>query len=542
MRPTDDGIKNEPMTRSLFILSSPRSGSSWFVDALAATGRVGNPDEFFRELNYFEARRRYDLPPEAPLDEILRLVSRDERTPNGVFAAKLMGRQLELLRTALWTARPEWEGGGLRRALETLFGPSVFVWLRRRDLLAQAISYVKAEQSGVWRMLNKTSTDAAPREIAVAGVFDPLAIALTRKEFEADNARIEGFLREEGIPFLELFYEDLVESLDSGVTQVLDLLGERPSERENEPRSPLRRQRDATNVEWRERFERWRQTLSPVASETVELRGRLRLLEANNGSISMVAKQPAILTVELESLAAESWPIGGDELGDGAVGVSVYVFNASRKEIFPQRRFLPLADPLGSGQSTRLGLFLGAIEEPGEYRLFLQLTQRNRPQKSGAPITQLGVGLLVQPPPNPKAELVASRNNGGCVPFDDYWGGEVRPMPFHFWCWQQGFGYFQNLGWPWMQHSAHGFWRFFGRGDSTASGWWWFDHVLGVCWSSSDNYPFIRAESAGVWLEFLGLEGDMRRFCRYPEGKEVLLPRSEPRHRISGGWKLEEGQ
>jgi LPS sulfotransferase NodH len=525
------------MDRSLFIVSSPRSGSSWFVEALARTGVAGFPDEYFRELNYQEVRRIHHLLPDAPLDQVFARLSASRRTGNGVFSAKLMGRQVEPLMRALDEVRPEWRGAGLRCTLETYFGPAIFVWLRRRDLLAQAVSFVKAEQSGQWRQVSEEDSVGGTSRTPQF-VFNPLEIAQTRAFFAEEESALKVLFQTQGIQPLELFYEDLVENMGLGIESVLALLGEETGSSNGREQSSLRPQRDAVNAAWRSAYEDWEEQLSPTAISSVSLDGTLHLRGQSDGRLQLVAGQPTVVRCVVRSTASEVWPVGEDALGTGSVGIGLFCFNQERKEIFSQRRFAPLLRPLPPGESTELELFVGPFPEAGTYRLFYQVQQRSDQSAPRAVGAGCGLDLEVLPAANPKAALVAQRNNGGCVSFGAYWNGSVQDLPFHFWRWQEGFGYFQTLGWPWMQHSEHGFWRFFGGGVSECAeaGWWWFDHVLGLCWSSPHEYPAIWCVSAQCWLEFLGMSDQRRRFCCFPTGEIVELPRSEPQFRRPGGW------
>ena len=71
-------------------------------------------------------------------------------TDNGVFAARVMWGTLGEVINQLRTARPD--GSCLRdlQVLQGTFGCLRFVYLQRHDQLAQAVSWSRAEQTGVW--------------------------------------------------------------------------------------------------------------------------------------------------------------------------------------------------------------------------------------------------------------------------------------------------------------------------------------------------------------------------------------------------------
>ena len=70
-------------------------------------------------------------------------------TPNGVFGAKLLYRQLLHLESQA-RQQPELAELPLPEILYRLFPNLHFVWVTREDKVRQAISWFKARQTGVW--------------------------------------------------------------------------------------------------------------------------------------------------------------------------------------------------------------------------------------------------------------------------------------------------------------------------------------------------------------------------------------------------------
>jgi trehalose 2-sulfotransferase len=167
--------------RSYIIATASRTGSSLLSEGLTATARAGRPDEFFDPTPGNDAHwaRHYKAPEGAGyLDRIVAASS----TPNGVFGCKLHWHQVPSLRARLVQAMPVPDNPDNRPIFELLqqrLPDTRFVWLSRRNKVAQAISYYRATRSQVWRAWN----DGRHPNATPAGTP------------EFDRAAIEEFLR-----------------------------------------------------------------------------------------------------------------------------------------------------------------------------------------------------------------------------------------------------------------------------------------------------------------------------------------------------------
>jgi len=121
-------------SRSLFVAATYRSGSTLLCEALHAAG-LGTPLEYFREGAAEGELSRFAG------DGFERRVVEHRTTPGGLFAAKLFWPDLERLR----------DGGDDGLLPAALTGPVSWVWLRRRDLVAQAVSTLRALSTWRWR-------------------------------------------------------------------------------------------------------------------------------------------------------------------------------------------------------------------------------------------------------------------------------------------------------------------------------------------------------------------------------------------------------
>jgi LPS sulfotransferase NodH len=118
-------------TRCFFICGTPRSGTTLLAGLLASTGRVGWAGEYFSVANE---------PGWAVADYgayVAQTLARTSR--GGIFGAKLLEPQLDSFLARLRNV-PRWKGESDLALLETAFPRPSFVWVLRRDVVAQAVS------------------------------------------------------------------------------------------------------------------------------------------------------------------------------------------------------------------------------------------------------------------------------------------------------------------------------------------------------------------------------------------------------------------
>ena len=242
-----------PPPRSYIIAASPRTGSSLLAETLTATRRAGNPDEFFDVLPKNEQHwmDRYQIPPGAGyLDHLIQA----SRTPNGVFGFKLHWHQLPALQKRLTESCPAAAEPDQRTVLDLLrqrFPDLRFLWLSRRNKVAQAISYYRAAESKVWRTWDD---ERASNELPVKRpVYDHARIEHYLGIVHRQDEGWRRFFVEQEIPALVLVYEDFIRSYDRTVGVVLNFLGIR-SNGLALPKPTLQRMADAESEEWERRF------------------------------------------------------------------------------------------------------------------------------------------------------------------------------------------------------------------------------------------------------------------------------------------------
>jgi trehalose 2-sulfotransferase len=217
-----------PASRGYAICTSGPSGSNLLCQYLSSTGMLGNPLEYFNG----SGRRLLGYPeyPEDPAKQIDWILT-EGATPNGIYGLKIFPAQVEQIEKSIRWAE--------------LLPDLKFVLLKRRDILGQALSAVRAMQTEQWRA---SMPARGPALYDGAQIYERLQIAAR------DYARWDIFFARRAVAAAVIIYEDLLADPQSAVDQVADLFGLRGQARAAGERIDLKSQRDAITEEWRARF------------------------------------------------------------------------------------------------------------------------------------------------------------------------------------------------------------------------------------------------------------------------------------------------
>ncbi len=145
----------------------------------------------------------------------------------------------------LGAARPALAGSDLD-LLTGAFGPLRFVHLWREDILAQAVSWARAEQTNYWHPGDPTAPGPQPR-------FDYQQIRGLVETIDAHNAAWRAWVAASGVRPHVVTYESLIAD-PAGVTRgILDFLGlALPDDQPIASRD--QRQADEINADWTARY------------------------------------------------------------------------------------------------------------------------------------------------------------------------------------------------------------------------------------------------------------------------------------------------
>jgi LPS sulfotransferase NodH len=207
-----------PVTTSFFIATTPRTGSSLLAEALEFTRLAGTPREYFEaeyEKDWF-ARLGISGDP----DYIEKLTTAG-MTENGVWGAKVHWHQFVHLGAKLRSIHGE-DSTDLE-LLRRTFPSLKYIFLTRRDKVAQAVSYDKAQRTDIWHVI-RTGAKATQATAAKPVAFDPARIDHWVTRFAADEASwLRYFEMIELEPF-EVVYEDFLANYEPTVLAILRYL------------------------------------------------------------------------------------------------------------------------------------------------------------------------------------------------------------------------------------------------------------------------------------------------------------------------------
>ncbi len=210
---------------SYIVASSPRSGSTLFCEALARTGRLGMPLEYFRMRHSVDKGRSWGA---RSLAEYCQEMVKRRSTPNGVFGMKLHHDQLTFL-----------------RARGVLVDPTAWVSIERSDRVAQAVSFARAQQTRAWT--SYSSSDAQSE-------YNFTHIASAARMIRDQTVGWEKYFARLEISPLRFRYEEVANDVQASAKRVMDLL----LVADDEPAvvfSPSHeRQGDSINGEWIARY------------------------------------------------------------------------------------------------------------------------------------------------------------------------------------------------------------------------------------------------------------------------------------------------
>jgi LPS sulfotransferase NodH len=215
---------------------------------LKSSGVAGRAEEYFWRGDEAFWTKRWDLsgPAESVWPDYLRAALSEGTTPNGVFAAKVMWAYLGDLLTNLATL-PASSGLDAGQLLRRTFPKLRFVFIRRADTIAQAVSFARAHLTQEW--YRPAGSEPGPEPDYDYGLID----GLLRLVDEHNTAWLRWFDDHDIEPFT-LTYEDLVADPVGVTRQVLtfldiDLSSAQPIIAQTE------RQGAALNTAWVARFQ-----------------------------------------------------------------------------------------------------------------------------------------------------------------------------------------------------------------------------------------------------------------------------------------------
>ncbi|MFF4877648.1 Stf0 family sulfotransferase [Micromonospora sp. NPDC000668] len=215
-------------------LRHPRNGQfrtaqncSELLGLLESTAVAGHPQAYFRSPDEPLWVDRWQIRRTAEggfnYADYVRTALASGRADNGVFGAKLMWGTLDEVVDKLARVYPDLAGNDIA-LLNKAFGRTRFVFVRRDDVLAQAVSWLRAEQTATWfiggngEIGGDAGNGQAPR-------FDADGITHLIETIKEHNAAWESWFASWGIEPHVVRYEELDTDMVATTHRVLDFPG-----------------------------------------------------------------------------------------------------------------------------------------------------------------------------------------------------------------------------------------------------------------------------------------------------------------------------
>ncbi|MDV7341363.1 Stf0 family sulfotransferase [Terasakiella sp. A23] len=237
--PFNDTAFDQPLyegpTSSYILCTTPRVGGTLLAALLQNTGQMGVPHEYFHVKDVTETlRQRWNLPAPLTTRVYLDYLFKHRTTPNGIFGCKAHFQQITGL-----LDKPS--------IIDFIKNNKLFVYVTRKDLMGQAVSYAKAHQTRNWSSLQKAESKAK---------YDRDLIEKCMDDILAQNARWQKFFALYDIEPLRVVYEDLIINTNEICQEICQRMNQQPLEEFHLEVSPLKQQRDEINAEWKSRYRR----------------------------------------------------------------------------------------------------------------------------------------------------------------------------------------------------------------------------------------------------------------------------------------------
>ncbi|HHP7230440.1 MAG TPA: Stf0 family sulfotransferase [Xenococcaceae cyanobacterium] len=196
-------------TVSYGILTLPRSGSTFLCQLLAATESAGYPTEHFRKPAFTLAKYcNFNY------IRLLKFLMTHRVTLNGVFGTKFISHFLHDFET-------------LENSLEPIFTIiDKYIYLVRKDEVAQAVSILLAQKTEVWHINNRNKLLNYQEQLESITITDELIEEVNQKLhfIRQQQKYIDKILKIYQISPLIIEYENLVENVEENLQTILNYL------------------------------------------------------------------------------------------------------------------------------------------------------------------------------------------------------------------------------------------------------------------------------------------------------------------------------
>jgi len=247
---------SDPDYSAYMICTSPRSGSTLLCKLLAATGVAGNPGSLFHEpslsgwLDYYGLKDDETSSEPDKLKTVFKAALDKGKGRTALFGLRMQRKSFPFFSAQLKKLHPGLSGDV--RRIEAAFGRTLFIHLTREDKLAQAVSFVKAEQSGLWHKA-PDGTELERLSEPVEPVYDAAKIGRHVETMTAHDRDWEAWFGSQGLEPLRITYDSLSADPEKQLSRIFTCLRLDPDAAKGIA-PPVARLSDAVNRDWMERY------------------------------------------------------------------------------------------------------------------------------------------------------------------------------------------------------------------------------------------------------------------------------------------------
>lgn len=223
---------------------------------LAATRIAGNPGSHFHEpsinawLGYYDLEGQSFSSNQDTLAAVFTAAFEVGKGEADIFGLRLQRDSFPYFMDQLKLLHPA--SSSDRQRIEAAFGKTQFIYLKREDHLDQAISRLRAQQTGLWH-LKADGSDLERKEPELAIGYERHKIDVYVQQAIAQNEEWTRWFAEQSIAPHVVTYAELSRNPQAALSRFLAHIGLDTSAADTVP-AQTRKLADETNLAWRSRF------------------------------------------------------------------------------------------------------------------------------------------------------------------------------------------------------------------------------------------------------------------------------------------------
>lgn len=239
--------------KSYIICSIGISGSSLLASVLRNLDYCGNPREYFHPNKVANLMKNNDG---SGLRNYIEEILNKGVTTNGIFGVKM---HWEHMRDFLKFTRKNlgYEKKTDLEIINDFFPNTHFIYIRRNNILKQAISTEIAQQTENWR---QDITNTQKKQLKRSN-FNPLAIYRIEEGIKRHEGAWQRFFQKNHLDVYEVVYENFCQSIETTTIDIIKFLKIEPLPEPNQIQVSLKKQSNNLNERWEKYYNLMPKTL-----------------------------------------------------------------------------------------------------------------------------------------------------------------------------------------------------------------------------------------------------------------------------------------